>query len=82
MDDLLQSRSYVSYEDMACMRIRLVLKYYVNVTASLIRMHTIRVIICIPWIVTVPGPYGPPAQPPHHTSKNGYQRPSFLSSLL
>jgi hypothetical protein len=36
----------------------------------------------IPWIVTVPGPYGPPAQPPHHTSKNAHQRPSFLSSLL
>jgi len=36
----------------------------------------------IPWIVTVPSPYRPPRQPPHHTSKNGHQRPFFLSSLL
>jgi len=36
----------------------------------------------IPWIVTVPGSYGPPAQPPHHTSKSGHQRSSFSSSLL
>jgi hypothetical protein len=38
--------------------------------------------ISITWIVTDFGPYGPPGQPPHHTSKNGHQRPSFLSSLL